>query len=318
MTKVKDKPRLVFMGTPQFALPSLISLIEAGYPILAVVTQPDKPQGRGRKLTPPPVKTSALAHGLKVLQPEKVREQAFLEEFNHLKPDLVVVASFGQILPPPIIHAPPYGCINVHPSLLPRHRGPAPINWTLLLGDDVTGITIMLMDEGVDTGPILRQREIPVEPDETYDHLHDRLAILGADLLVETINLFTAGEIKPIPQAHEHATYAPRLTKEDALIDWAQGGEEIVRKIRGLSSTPGAFSYLRKQIFKIYQASFRPDSSLPAAGTIGRPEPDGLPVASQNGWVYLKEVQLEGKKRLPIWDFLRGYRLSPGEKLGLS
>ncbi|HOJ51048.1 MAG TPA: methionyl-tRNA formyltransferase [Syntrophales bacterium] len=311
-----EKPRLLFMGTPEFALPSLKALIDKGYPIVAVVTQPDKPQGRGKKLTPPPVKELALTHGLKVLQPEKVRDPAFLEAFKALNLDMVIVAAFGQILPPDLIHNPPYGCLNVHPSLLPRHRGPAPINWTLMRGDEVTGVTIMLMDEGVDTGPILLQRETPVEPDETFDRLHDRLARLGAELLIEAIELFVAGQITPRPQPLNGATYAPRLTKADALIDWSQGSEEIVRKIRGLSSTPGAFTYLKGQIFKVYKATSQKETHPLPPGTIGSPAPEGLPVAAGDGWVYLKEVQLEGKKRLPIQDFLRGYRISLGEQVG--
>lgn len=313
---MREKPRLLFMGTPEFALPSLKALIDKGYSIVAVVTQPDKPQGRGKKLMPPPVKELALTHGLKVLQPEKVRDPAFLEAFKALNLDMVIVAAFGQILPPDLIHNPPYGCLNVHPSLLPRHRGPAPINWTLMRGDEVTGVTIMLMDEGVDTGPILLQRETPVEPDETFDRLHDRLACLGAELLIEAIELFVAGQVTPRPQTSNGATYAPRLTKADALIDWSRGSEEIVRKIRGLSSTPGAFTYLKGQIFKVYQATSQKETHPLPPGTIGSPAPEGLPVAAGDGWVYLKEVQLEGKKRLPIQDFLRGYRISLGEQVG--
>lgn len=306
------------MGTPHFALPSLKILQEKGYPIVAVVTQPDRPQGRGRKMAPPPVKELALSLGLKVLQPEKVRADSFLEEFKKLKPEMVVVASFGQILPPAIIHDPLFGCINVHPSLLPRHRGPAPINWTIISGDTTTGVTIMLMDEGVDTGPILWQKDTAVAPDETFDRLHDRLALMGAQLLAEAIDSYIGGKIAPRPQAHEQATYAPRLTKADAMIDWTQDGEEIARKIRGLSSVPGAFTYLKGQVLKIFQAQYLPASHLPPPGTIGTPDRDSLPVAAGRGWVNLKEVQLEGKRRLSVSEFLRGYKLSPGEKLGLS
>jgi len=313
---VKEKPRLLFMGTPHFALPSLQALIEKGYPIIAVVTQPDKPQGRGRKVLPPPVKELAMKYGIPVLQPERVRESSFLLEFSHLKPDMVVLVSFGQILPPEIIHKPPYGCINVHPSLLPRHRGPAPINWTLIEGDEKTGVTIMMMDEGVDTGPVLLQEETHVAPDETYDLLHDRLAEMGARLLVEAIELMGAGKITPKPQVNEGATYARRLTKEDALIDWNRGSKEIVRKIRGMSSVPGAFTYLKGRILKIYQASYRLDNASLAPGTIGEPGKEGLPVRALDGEVYLKEVQFEGKRRLPIQEFLRGYRFTPGERVG--
>lgn len=311
-----EKPQLIFMGTPEFAVPVLQALIDQDYPIVAVVTQPDKPQGRGRKLAPPPVKALAERKGLTVLQPARVRDPQFIELFRHLQPEMVIVASFGQILPPEIIHFPPYGCINVHPSLLPRHRGAAPINWTLISGDEVTGVTIMAMDEGVDTGDIILQEQTPVEREETYDHLHDRLAQMGARLLLEALPRLVTGDLTPYPQPADGATYAPRLKKADALIDWSQGCIAIGRQIRGMSSVPGAFTYLDGKVLKIFQASERQASHDYFPGYVGTPESMGLPIATPDGWVYLKEVQLEGKKRLPIHDFLRGYRLRPGMKVG--
>jgi len=254
--------------------------------------------------------------GLPVLQPSRVRDPEFITLFRQLNPEIVVVASFGQILPGEVIHFPPYGCVNVHPSLLPRHRGAAPINWTLIAGDEVTGVTIMAMDEGVDTGGIILQEETPVAPEETYDQLHDRLSVMGARLLVAAIPRLVQGELVPHPQPAEGATYAPRLMKSDARIDWSQDCTVIGRKIRGMSSVPGAFTYLEGKMLKIFQAKEEQANHSYPPGYIGKPTSLGLPVATPDGWVFLKEVQLEGKKRLPIYEFLRGYRLSAGVQVG--
>jgi len=304
-----SKPRLLFMGTPEFAVPSLRRLIEAVYPIVGVITQPDKPRGRGRRLQPPPAKELAAAHELLILQPERVRDESFLQLFRGLNPDLVVVAAFGQILPPEILERPPLGCINVHPSLLPKYRGAAPLNWTLIRGETTTGVTIMMMDAGVDTGDIIMRRETPVAPGETYDLLHDRLARLGAELLLETVALLAAGRAVRTPQRQEEATYAPRIRKEDGCIDWRRDAGAIVNLIRGLSSTPGAYTFLGGKMLKIYRAAGRPGDTGAAPGTVGTATKDGLPVAADDGWVYLQDVQLEGKNRMAIHDFLRGFRL---------
>ncbi len=305
-----SKPRLLFMGTPEFAVPSLKSLVEAGYPIVGVVTQPDKPQGRGKRLQSPPVKELAASYGLLVLQPERVRDESFLQLFRGLNPDLVAVAAFGQILPPEILARPPLGCLNVHPSLLPKYRGAAPINWTLIRGEKTTGVTIMMMDAGVDTGDILLQREVPIAAGETWDLLHDRLAVLGAELLREAVAQVAAGAATRTPQRHEAATYAPRLKKEDGRIDWKQDAGAIVNLIRGLSSKPGAYTSWNGKIMKIFLAVGEPGTAGEEPGTIGAVTPQGLPVAAGNGRVYLQDVQLEGKNRMAIHDFLRGYRFS--------
>ncbi len=305
------KPRLLFMGTPEFAVPSLKMLIEADYPIVGAVTQPDKPKGRGRRLQPSPVKELAEAHGLLVLQPERVRDESFLQLFRGLNPDLVAVAAFGQILPAEILERPRLGCLNVHPSLLPKYRGAAPLNWTLIRGETVTGVTIMMMDAGVDTGDIVLQKKTPVAAGETCDLLHDRLAVMGAALLLETLSLIEAGTAPRTPQHHEEATYAPRLKKEDGRIDWRLDVAAIVNLIRGLSSTPGAYTSLEGRMLKIYLATGEPGDAQAPAGTIGAATKKGLPVAAANGWVYLQEVQLEGKNRMTVQDFLRGYRLPP-------
>lgn len=313
---MQPKTKILFMGTPEFAIPSLENLIQCGYPITGVVTQPDRPKGRGRQPAASPIKQLAEKNGLTVLQPERVRGEDFLEIFRAMAPDMVVVAAFGQILPREILDTPRLGCINVHPSLLPRHRGAAPMNWTLIHGDDLTGVTIMFMDEGVDTGDMLLQETTPVEPEETYDHLHDRLAALGADLLLQTIRQIEAGTAARTPQEAPLATYAPRLKKEDGLIKWQDNAIQITRLIRGLSATPGAYSFLDGKVLKVFMASAEEKSVAEEPGTIGHLTNQGLPVAAGSGYVFLRDVQLEGKKRLPIQDFARGYRLVAGARLG--
>ena len=311
-----SKARILFMGTPDFAVPSLENLLQNGYPVIGVVTQPDRPKGRGRQPAAPPVKQSAEKSGLTVLQPERVRSDAFLDIFRTMVPDLVVVAAFGQILPREILDTPPLGCINVHPSLLPRHRGAAPMNWTLIHGDAWTGVTIMFMNEGVDTGDMLLQEKTPVAPEETYDHLHDRLAGLGADLLLRTVHQIETGTAVRTPQEDHLATYAPRLKKEDGLIRWQDKAFPITRLIRGLSATPGAYTFLEGKMLKVFMAVAEETPVADGAGTIGPLTDRGLPVAAGDGYVYLRDIQLEGKKRMSIKDFTRGYRLAAGTRLG--
>jgi methionyl-tRNA formyltransferase len=313
-----SKPRILFMGTPDFAVPSLNSLLGAGYPLLGVVTQPDKPRGRGRQMACSPVKALALEKGIDCLQPARVREPSFREAFRALAPDLVVVAAFGQILPREILEEPPRGCINVHPSLLPRYRGAAPINWTLIRGEAVTGVTIMRVDEGVDTGDMLLQTETPVGQNETYDQLHDRLALLGADLLLQAVQSLEAGTVTPRPQDDALATHAPRLTREDGRIDWRGPSEAIARLVRGLSSVPGAYTTVEGRMLKVFMATSRPGPVSDPPGAVGVFSPQGLPVAAGDGLVFLTDVQLEGKKRMSIGEFLRGYRLREGQCLGAS
>jgi len=312
---VEKKPRILFMGTPEFAVPTLEGLIENGYSVIAVVTQPDRPRGRGRKSEPPPVKSVAEKRGIPVLQPERVRDEEFLQVFRRLAPELVVLVAFGQILPGEIIDFPAMGCINVHPSLLPLYRGAAPINWALIRGEVRTGVTIIRMDRGVDSGDILLQEETPIEPGENYDSLHDRLARQGARLLLKAVEDIVAGKVVGRPQDHSRATYAPRLKKEEGHLRWDAGVEEILNRIRGLSSSPGAYAFLKGKQLKIFAAVAERADVSEAPGTIGPEREEGLPVAAADGYVYLKEIQLEGKKRMPVSDFLRGYRLVPGERL---
>ena len=306
-----NEPRILFMGTPEFAVPSLEVLLGKGYPVLAVVTQPDRPKGRGQVPAPPPVKVCALAKGLPVLQPRRVRDQEFLRIFIDLAPDMVILVAFGQILPKEIIEFPRAGCINVHPSLLPRFRGAAPINWTLIRGDQMTGVTILRMDEGVDSGDILLQEETPVGPEENAGDLHDRLAEMGARMLPGVIEAILAGTARAVPQDAAQAIPAPKLKKEDGLIHWNSDASEIVSLIRGLSPFPGAYSFLEGKMLKILAAEFVEGPVGGNPGRIGGSSERGLAVEAGNGHVYLREVQMEGRKKMPARDFLKGYRLPP-------
>ena len=310
------KPRILFMGTPAFALPSLQLLHEQQYPIIGVVSQPDRPQGRGLKEVAPPVKILAQEFGLPVFQPEKVRDLSFLDFFQKLNPEMVVVVAFGQILPKVIIDHPSLQCLNIHPSLLPKYRGAAPINWPIIRGETKTGVTIMLMDEGMDSGDILLQRETDIGAAETYGDLHDRLAQLGATLLIKTIEQVAAGTAQQKPQDASGVTFAPRLKKETGKISWQNNVSDIVNLIRGLSPSPAAYTLLEGQVLKIFSAEANQNKTSETPGTIGTASAAGLPIAASDGYVILKDVQLAGKKRMLTQDFLRGYRLNPGTILG--
>jgi methionyl-tRNA formyltransferase len=310
------KPRILFMGTPAFALPALEQLCLHDYPIIGVVTQPDRPQGRGQKKLAPPVKLRAQELSLPVFQPDSVKDQSFLEIFHQLNPEIVVVAAFGQILPKSIIDFPRLKCLNIHPSLLPKYRGAAPINWALIRGETETGVTIMLMDEGMDSGDIVLQKLIKIDNKETYGELHDRLAITGATLLLEAIDRIVAGTILRQPQDASLASFAPRLKKETGRINWGSPTEAIINLIHGLSPAPAAYTLLAGQTLKIFRAEAHPGKAQNVPGAIG-PQCDGvLSVAAADGTVLLKEVQLAAKNKMPIQDFLRGHRVRPGTILG--
>jgi methionyl-tRNA formyltransferase len=306
-----NKPSILFMGTPAFALPALEMLHKSSYPIIAVVTQPDRPAGRGQKEISPPVKLLAEQLSLPVLQPEKVKDPSFLEIFNQLQPDMVVVAAYGQILPKGIVYFPPLGCLNIHPSLLPAYRGAAPINWAIIRGEKKTGITIMLMDEGMDSGDILLQQEMVIDAAENYGQLHDRLAIQGAALLIAAIDQVSSGRAWRKPQDASAVIFAPRLKKETGRICWASSSHDIVNLIRGLSPEPAAFTSLADQTLKIFAAVAERGEVKDPPGTIGAKTDRGLAVAAADGQVFLQEIQLAGKKRMPVDDFLRGFRFNP-------
>jgi methionyl-tRNA formyltransferase len=305
------------MGTPEFAVPALALLAEQNYPLVGIVTQPDRPQGRGKTLQPSPVKIFAESRNLPVLQPERVRDDTFLQTFLQLAPDLVVLAAFGQMLPKEITDGPPLACLNIHPSLLPKYRGAAPINWAIINGEKKTGVTIMQMAEELDAGDIILQKEIMIGPEEAFDQLHDRLSRLGAKLLIQSIETTVSGTARRVAQDGSAATYAPKLKKENGIIHWEDNVENIVNLIRGLSSHPGAYTFLDGKKLKILGAKAEATAMGEAPGTISIQKGMGLKVAAGNGYVQLLDVQLENKKRMPAEDFLRGCQVRPGSVLGI-
>jgi len=308
-------PRLVFMGTPEFACPTLRKLIERNEEVIAVVTQPDRPKGRGQRLTPPPVKVLAEEHGIPVLQPEKVRMPEFIAAMADLRPDLIIVVAFGQILPQTLLNIPRFGCINVHASLLPRYRGAAPINWCIINGETETGVTTMQMDAGLDTGDMLVKRAIPIDPDEDASSLHDRLAPVGAEALAETLDLLREGRLDPEKQADALSCYAPMLRKEDGIIDWTAPAPAVKNRVRGMSPWPGAYTFLDGLTLKLFRVSTGSGTGRP--GTVIQAGKNRVEVACGSGSVMLEEVQLEGRKRLTAADFLAGFKIEPGTLLGL-
>lgn len=310
------RPRIVFLGTPQFAAPTLRALIREGYEILSVVAQPDRPKGRGQKLTPPPVKILAQEHNLPVLQPKKLDED-FLNVIVSLKPDLLVVVAFGQIIPGRVLSSARWGGINVHASLLPKYRGSAPIQWAIINNEEKTGLTIMCMDEGLDTGPILMQQEVEILEGETAGQLHDRLSSLTPELLIKTLQGLAKGAIKKKKQDDSLATYAPKLTKEQGLIDWSLPGDRVCGLIRGLDPWPGAITSYNGKMLKLFGCSLTGDmrtSSVP--GRIKGSMEKGLEIETGKGSVVVGEIQSPGKKRLPAKEFLRGSELHLGSILG--
>lgn len=310
------KPSILFMGTPAFALPALRLLHEQNYPIVGVVSQPDRPKGRGLKEVATPVKILAQEFGLPVFQPEKVKDPSFLEVFNKLNPDMVVLVAFGQILPKAIIDYPPLKCLNIHPSLLPKYRGAAPLNWQIIRGETKTGVSIMIMDEGMDSGDILLQEETGIGPSEAYGELHDRLSQLGATLLLKAVEQMVDGTAKRKSQDASGVTFAPLLKKETGKINWNNIVSDIVNLIRGLSPSPAAYTSFEGQTLKFFSAIAQQCNVNQPPGTIGTANTDGLFVAAADGYVILKDVQLAGKKRMLIADFLRGHHLKPGTVLG--
>lgn len=310
--------RVVFMGTPDFSVPILKQLLEDGYNVVGVVTQPDRPKGRKKEITPPPVKVEALKHSIPVLQPNKLKNPEELQEVLELKPDLIVTAAFGQILPNELLDTPKYGCINVHASLLPELRGGAPIHYAILQGKKKTGITIMYMAEKLDAGDILTQAEVSIEEQDNVGTLHNKLSEVGAKLLSETIPLLLNGKITPIKQDESLATFAANIKREQENIDWKRSGEEIYNQIRGLHPWPVAYTTLKGQTIKVWCAEKVPANQDNKPGTILRLEEDGVIVATGNSTaVKITELQPSGKKRMQAKAFLRGANeISVGEILG--
>jgi methionyl-tRNA formyltransferase len=307
---------IVFFGTAELACASLEALATSPqFRVLAVVTQPDKPRGRDLVLQPTAVKSTAVRFGLPVLQPKRARDESFIAQIRDLAPDLSVVVAYGQILPQSLLDVPKHGSLNVHTSLLPKHRGAAPIQWAILEGDSETGVTIMKMDAGLDTGPILTERRTPISAEETSQTLHDRLARMGADLLVNTIPRWLSGEITPRPQP-EGATYARKIEKADGLVNWEEPAELIARKLRAFTPWPGAYSFLElnssRRMIKILQAV--PDSlSGSVPGSVLAATRDGIVIAAGSGSLRVTALQPEGKKRMSAQEYLAGNPLSVGQ-----
>lgn len=312
-----DKPfNIVFMGTPGFSVESLLRLHQSRHTLSLVVTQPDRPKGRGRKIHPPPVKTTALALGLEVLQPTRMDDPEFVERLERIRPDYLVVIAYGKILPRRLLDLPRIGAVNLHASLLPKYRGPAPIQWAVINGEKETGVTAMLMAAGLDTGDILLAESTAIEPDDTSGSLHDRLSRLGAEVLLKALEDFGAGRIRPVPQDHDLATYAPLLKKEDGHIGWSRSAASIECLIRGMDPWPGAFVYLKDHRLKILKGRAVPGNSPPSPpGTVLPGSPDELLVAAGTGVLSILELQGPSGKRLKIHEFLRGFTVPPGTVL---
>ena len=312
--------RIIFMGTADLACASLRALCrETSFQVITVVSQPDKPKGRDMKLQPTPVKELALAEGLPVLQPRRARDEEFIAQLRALQPDLIVVAPYGQILPQTLLDIPRLGCLNVHTSLLPKYRGAAPIQWAILDGESETGVTIMKMDAGLDTGPMVSTTRTAITPEDNAQTLHDRLAALGGELLVETIPDYAAGKIVPTPQPAEGATYARKISKEDGLIDWSQPARALWNRVRGFTPWPGAYTHLNSdgapRLLKIWLAEVEPNRSG-APGEILHADKNGVVIACGEQALRVTQLQREGGRRMTAQEFLAGHPLTVGTQLG--
>lgn len=314
--------RIVFMGTPSFAVPSLHALVEAGYEIVAVVTQPDRPKGRKKVLTAPPVKEAALALNIPVLQPEKLRAKEAVEALAAYEPDLIVTAAYGQILPKAVLDLPKHRCINVHGSLLPKYRGGAPIQRSIINGEAETGVTIMYMAEGLDTGDMISKVTLSITDEDTAGTIFEKLSLLGAQLLLDTLPALLAGKLQAIPQNEAEATYAPNLTREDEKINWSESARSIFNQIRGLYPMAGCFTYLNGEVFKIWQSKVMNDQNQTDTkpGTILSATNDGITVQTGDGQLLLTVIQPAGKRMMPVAEWIQGARAIVGRQFeeGLS
>jgi len=315
--------RIVFMGTADFGEPCLEALVGSReHLVVGVVTQPDRPVGRRQMMTPPPIKTLALKHGLPVFQPEKIRRPEAVAQLRELAPELVVVVAYGQILPKEVLDLPKLGCVNVHASLLPRWRGASPIQAALLAGDEVTGVTTMLLDEGMDSGPMLLRERVEIDLDDNAATLHDKLAVVGGKLLLRTIAGITSGTLQPTPQPSEDVTYAPKIKKEDGLVDWTQPARRIRNRLRAFTPWPGLFTILAtdagSRVLRIWlaEAESQPAARDASAGTVTAADDNGIVVATGEGALIIRELQMEGSRRMSVAEFLRGHRLETGVKFG--
>ncbi len=309
--------KIVFMGTPDFAVPSLEMLVNEGYEVVAAVTQPDKPKGRGNKLTAPPVKEFALLHGINVLQPEKIKTPEFIEQIRALNPDLLITAAYGKILSKDLLEVPTKGCINVHGSLLPAYRGAAPINWAVINGEKKTGITTMFTDVGLDTGDMLLKKELEINPDMTVGELHDKMAVLGAEVLKETLIELKKGTLKRIPQQDSESTYAPMMNKELGLIDWNKTAQQVHNLVRGTDPWPGAYTFLNGNRMRVWKTSLTNEKSdSHYIGQIIEVSDDGILVKCSDEYILIREIQFDSSKRMNVRDYIRGHQIDAGEILG--
>lgn len=303
------------MGTPDFAVGALQALVEAGHQVVAVVTQPDKPKGRGKEMQVTPVKACAMKHNIPVFQPAKVKTPEAVEILRGYEAELFVVAAFGQILSKEILDMPKFGCINIHASLLPKYRGAAPIQWAIIQGEKETGVTLMQMDEGLDTGAMLAKCVVPIEATDTGESLFDKLALAGAKLLIDTLPAVEAGTLNPQPQKDEESCYARMIKKEMGRLDWKKSAAELERLVRGLNSWPSAFTYLNGKTLKIWEAAVEEGNSTKKPGEVAEVTKEAIKVQTGEGLLVLKNVQLEGKKRMDVKAFLLGYPLEAGTKI---
>ena len=314
--------RIVFMGTPDFSVPVLEALADSRHQVTAVVTQPDKPKGRGNGISMSPVKEAALCRQIPVYQPERARDASFIEEMKKLSPDVMVVIAFGQILSKELLCVPVYGCVNIHASLLPKYRGASPIQWAVLNGDKETGITAMMMDEVMDTGDILEKRVIALEKKETGGSLFDRLSMLGGELILSTLDKMEKGTLVRTPQDHEAATYVKKIPKSFGEIDWTKDAVSIERLIRGLDPWPSAYTWLQGKLLKLWagdvQASEEDKDNQAECGVILSASEDGLKIQTGKGILNITSLQIEGKKRMDTGAFLRGFPVEKGQRLGRS
>ncbi len=310
--------KVIFMGTPDFSVGTLEALVEAGHEVVLAVTQPDKPKGRGKEMQFTPVKECALKYNIPVFQPRRVREAECIEELRKYNADIMVVVAFGQILPKEILEMTPYGCVNVHASLLPKYRGAAPIQWSIIDGEEVTGVTTMQMNEGLDTGDMLLKVEIPIEEKETGGSLNDKLAEAGAKLCVKTLEALQNKTVTPVPQGETTTAYAKMLEKQLGNIDWTKSAVEIERLIRGLAPWPSAYTNWNGKVMKIWDAKVvesENDTNEAQPGAIVKVEKDTFDVQTGDGLLKVRELQIPGKKRMDAGAFLRGYQIKEGEIL---
>ncbi|MGL5714927.1 MAG: methionyl-tRNA formyltransferase [Paraclostridium sp.] len=309
--------KILFMGTPEIAVPCLQKIIDEGHEVLGVVTQPDKPKGRGKKIAMPPVKELAVKYDIPVYQPVKAREESFVKILEEINPELIVVVAFGQILPQAILNIPKYGCVNVHVSLLPKYRGAAPINWVIINGEEKTGVTTMYMDAGLDTGDMILKREVPLTDEITAGELHDKMMFIGADVLKETIELIAKGEAPREKQNNDETCYAPMMDKALGNIDWSKPAKDIHNLIRGINPWPSAYTTYEGQTMKVWKTIVLDRTSTETPGTILSVSKEGIEVSTKDNVLLVKEIQMSGKKRMIVSEYIKGNSINTKTVLGV-